>query len=48
MEWIQAHWVEVSAVLLAVIRVIESVMIEKDNKVGLTLVGVIKQIFKLG
>ncbi len=46
-EWIQANWVGITAIVFAVIRVIESVMVVMKNQKALSIIKVIKEFFKL-
>jgi hypothetical protein len=48
MDFIQTHWVEIAAAVLALLRVLESYMVEKKNTTAVTIIGVIKQFFKVG
>jgi len=50
MEWLTANWATVTAIVLAVVRLVESLMVvlpEKPKGIIRTVLAVIKEIFKL-
>ena len=48
MEFIKTNWVLISGAILAILRVVESYMVESKNDKGVTVVGFIKQFFTIG
>ena len=50
MDWITANWAIVTAIVLAIVRLIESIMVvlpEKPKGILMTIIAVVKEIFKL-
>lgn len=47
MEWITANWGNFLAILFAIIRVVESVMVVWKNDKVLNVIKIIKEFFKL-
>ena len=47
MEWITANWGNLLAILFAIIRVVESVLVVWKNKKVATIINVLKEFFKL-
>ena len=48
MEWITSNWGLVAAAILAVLRVIESIKVIKDNAKVVSFINVLKEILTLG
>lgn len=48
MDWILANWAGITAILLAGLRLIESIMIILKNEKALSIIAVIKEFFRLG
>ena len=48
MDWIIGNWVGLSAIALAGLRLVESIMVVLKNEKALSIIKIIKEFFKLG
>jgi hypothetical protein len=44
MNWAIENWAVISAAVLAIVRVLESIKVIQDNKQAVTIIGIIKEV----